>query len=201
MASLTGMDDDCTGLGRGSRVWYRADDSTWLLAELRDPPAPTSDEAAAAAARRKGLPLPQVAGITLLSGPSAGRPLDGVPAGAVMPANPEVQATIPDLTQLSYLNEPSILGNLALRYGADKIYTCAGPVLIALNPCKELPLYTDEVQHDYKSERRRRSMGRHDAAGAAVSTLPAAAQPGGPRRSNSGSWRGQQQQRRQQQWW
>ena len=32
----------------------------------------------------------------------------------------------------------------------DDIYTFAGPVLIALNPCKKLPLYTTEVANQYK---------------------------------------------------
>jgi hypothetical protein len=146
---LAGMDDDVMGLGRGSRVWYRQDASTWVLAEMRDAAAPPPPDAAR---KKNAPPPPATAGVTLLSGPSAGKPLDGVPVTALMPANPEVQATIPDLTQLSYLNEPSILGNLQLRYQADMIYTCAGPVLIALNPCKELPLYTEAVQHDYKSE-------------------------------------------------
>lgn len=36
------------------------------------------------------------------------------------------------------------------RYASDQIYTTAGPVLIALNPCKHLPLYTSEVAAAYK---------------------------------------------------
>jgi myosin-5 len=148
----SGMDDDVSALGRGSRVWYRQDPTTWVLAELREPAAAAPE----AAKPRKGAPPPPaVASITLASG----KPVDGVPVTELMPANPEMQATIPDLTQLSYLNEPSILGNLQLRYSQDMIYTCAGPVLIALNPCKELPLYSEEVQHDYKSEQRARGKG------------------------------------------
>lgn len=38
------------------------------------------------------------------------------------------------------------------RYKTDDIYTWAGPVLIALNPCKNLPLYTPEVAANYKRE-------------------------------------------------
>jgi myosin heavy subunit len=142
----SGMDDDVMNLGRGSRVWYKQDATTWVLAELREPAAAAPD---APKPKRGAPPPPAIASITLASG----KPVDGVPVTQLMPANPEMQATIPDLTQLSYLNEPSILGNLQLRYSKDMIYTCAGPVLIALNPCKELPLYTEEVQHDYKSER------------------------------------------------
>ncbi|GFH05914.1 Myosin motor domain-containing protein, partial [Haematococcus lacustris] len=61
-----------------------------------------------------------------------------------------LQEAIPDLTHLSYLNEPGILCNLGRRYAEDAIYTFAGPVLIALNPCKALPLYTTEVANTYK---------------------------------------------------
>ncbi|KAI8476203.1 MAG: P-loop containing nucleoside triphosphate hydrolase protein [Monoraphidium minutum] len=143
------MDDDVALLTKGSRVWYRSDASTWLLAELRDAPA-ANPAAADPKAAKKGVPA-ATAPITLLSGAAVGKPVDDVPTGQLVPANAEVQASIPDMTQLSYLNEPSILGNLQLRYAADKIYTCAGPVLIALNPCKELPVYTEEVQHAYKA--------------------------------------------------
>ncbi len=38
----------------------------------------------------------------------------------------------------------------AHRYNEDDIYTFAGPVLIALNPCKPLQLYTPEVANMYK---------------------------------------------------
>lgn len=38
------------------------------------------------------------------------------------------------------------------RYASDDIYTFAGPVLVAINPCKALPLYTPEVANAYKGE-------------------------------------------------
>lgn len=57
-----------------------------------------------------------------------------VDAGDLVPANPGVLDGAADLTGLTYLNEPSILHGLALRYAVDAIYTHAGPVLIALNP-------------------------------------------------------------------
>ena len=55
-----------------------------------------------------------------------------------------------DLTQLSYLNEPSILHDLNHRYGGDDIYTRAGPVLIAVNPFKRVDLYTEQHMSDYR---------------------------------------------------
>jgi hypothetical protein len=127
------MDDAVGALSRGSRVWYRHDAATWLLAEIRD--------AASGAIA-----------ITLLSGPQAGAELEGLQesGGVLVPANPALQQGIEDLTQLSYLNEPSILDNLTQRYEGDQIYTNAGPVLIAVNPCKALPLYTPQVACEYK---------------------------------------------------
>lgn len=77
-----------------------------------------------------------------------------VDSALVAPSNPKLQEGIPDLTHLSYLNEPGILYNLQYRYGGDQIYTFAGPVLIALNPCKALPLYTREVANTYKAAAR-----------------------------------------------
>ena len=58
----------------------------------------------------------------------------------MVPANPTLLDCVDDLTRLSYLNEPSILDNLRQRYGKDKIYTLAGPVLIAVNPYKRVRL-------------------------------------------------------------
>ena len=43
-----------------------------------------------------------------------------VPAAAVFPANPEVLEGAEDLTQLSYLNEPSVLHDLRHRYHPDR---------------------------------------------------------------------------------
>jgi len=75
-----------------------------------------------------------------------------VDSSLLVPANPAVQQAIADLTQLSYLNEPSILDNLTKRYDQEFIYTNAGPVLIAVNPCKNLPLYTSDIARQYKGE-------------------------------------------------
>jgi myosin-5 len=61
---------------------------------------------------------------------------------------------VEDLTHLSYLNEPSILHDLAVRYDDDDIYTTAGPVLIAINPYKRLPLYGPDTVAKYKGKSR-----------------------------------------------
>ena len=40
----------------------------------------------------------------------------------ILPANPDVLEGVDDLIQLSYLNEPSVLYNLRVRYSQDLIY-------------------------------------------------------------------------------
>eukprot|EP00882_Tetradesmus_deserticola_P029493 GHRQ01033038.1.p1 GENE.GHRQ01033038.1~~GHRQ01033038.1.p1 ORF type:complete len:327 (+),score=154.65 GHRQ01033038.1:84-1064(+) len=125
------MDETVGSLSKGSRVWYKQDAETWLLAEIKE--------------NSNGKPS-----VALISG-HPGKLLQGVEPSRPVPANPELQQAIADLTQLSYLNEPSILDNLSQRYGGEHIYTNAGPVLIAVNPCKHLPLYTPQVADQYKA--------------------------------------------------
>lgn len=126
------MDEAVAALDKGSRVWYKQDDKTWLLGELKE----------------------KSNGKTVSVQLSNGKTLSNADFANFVPANPALQQAIADLTQLSYLNEPSILDNLDQRYRQETIYTNAGPVLIAVNPCKNLPLYTPEVADQYKGEHR-----------------------------------------------
>jgi len=57
---------------------------------------------------------------------------------------------VDDLIGLTHLHEPAILHALRLRYDSDVIYTSTGPILIAINPFKSMPLYTDEVMEQYR---------------------------------------------------
>jgi myosin-5 len=125
------MDAAVSALGKGCRVWYRASNTSWQLADIKDKTAAGNYD------------------IIILA---SGKPEQNIDHTKLAPANPEIQAGIEDLTQLSYLNEPSILHDLWERYQQDSVYTNAGPVLIAVNPCKTLPLYTAEVAQQYKSE-------------------------------------------------
>lgn len=68
----------------------------------------------------------------------------------LVPANPDILDGVDDLMQLSYLNEPSVLYNLQYRYNRDIIYTKAGPVLVAVNPFKKVPLYGNDYIEAYK---------------------------------------------------
>ncbi|XP_052169711.1 myosin-1-like [Oryza glaberrima] len=67
-------------------------------------------------------------------------------------ANPEILDGVDDLMQLSYLSEPSVLYNLQYRYSQDLIYTKAGPVLVAVNPFKKVPLYGNEYIDAYRNK-------------------------------------------------
>ncbi|CAJ1977668.1 unnamed protein product [Sphenostylis stenocarpa] len=53
----------------------------------------------------------------------------------LVPANPDILDGVDDLMQLSYLNEPA---------------TKAGPVLVAVNPFKKVPLYGNDYIEAYK---------------------------------------------------
>ncbi|XP_028807595.1 myosin-2 isoform X2 [Neltuma alba] len=56
----------------------------------------------------------------------------------LLPANPDILKGVNDLMQLIYLNEPSVLHTLRFRYSQGMIYSKAGPILIALNPFKDV---------------------------------------------------------------
>nr|XP_018910382.1 PREDICTED: unconventional myosin-VIIa [Bemisia tabaci] len=58
--------------------------------------------------------------------------------------NPE--AGVPDMTTISNLDEKGINRNLQVRYLKDQIYTYSGTILVAVNPYKELSIYsTDHI--------------------------------------------------------
>lgn len=54
-----------------------------------------------------------------------------------------------DLITLPHLHEPAILHSLWERFNHGDIYTFTGPILIAVNPFKRLPLYTEEKLMTY----------------------------------------------------
>lgn len=59
---------------------------------------------------------------------------------------------VDDLIGLPHLHEPAILHALRLRYDSDIIYTSTGPILIAINPFKSMPLYTAEMMEAYRRQ-------------------------------------------------
>lgn len=60
-----------------------------------------------------------------------------------------------DLTNLSHLNEPSVLHAIKLRYSQLNIYTFSGIVLIATNPFQRLDqLYSSDIINAYAGKKR-----------------------------------------------
>lgn len=57
------------------------------------------------------------------------------------------------MIQLAYLNEPSVLHNLRVRYAIDQIYTYTGTILIAVNPFKDVSsLYGPMMMDLYRNK-------------------------------------------------
>ncbi|KAK9810086.1 hypothetical protein WJX72_004563 [[Myrmecia] bisecta] len=134
MAAGVWKQDTLEGLDKGSRVWYKASANEWRLGTLQS--SAEKAECSLALDSERGEGCGQV--IT-------------VQTSLLVPANPKILDGVNDLTTLSYLNEASILHDLRQRYGADDIYTHAGPVLIAINPFKRVPLYAPEIIQHYKA--------------------------------------------------
>ncbi|KAI9488412.1 P-loop containing nucleoside triphosphate hydrolase protein [Zychaea mexicana] len=76
--------------------------------------------------------------------------------GADLPPlrNPPKMENTDDLTNLSYLNEPSVLNTIRTRYMQHNIYTYSGIVLIAANPFARVQLYEPDIIQQYSGRRR-----------------------------------------------
>ncbi|CAL5341893.1 unnamed protein product [Camellia sinensis] len=110
------------------RVWCRLPNRQWELGQIQS----TSGEKST---------------VLLLDGTAV-----KVSTGELLPANPDVLEGVDDLIQLSYLNEPSVLHNLQYRYCHDIIYSKAGPVLIAINPFKDVHCYGNDFITAYREK-------------------------------------------------
>ncbi|BGP46432.1 Myosin type-2 heavy chain 1 [Rhodotorula kratochvilovae] len=88
---------------------------------------------------------------TTLSALSSASPPDVLPPLR----NPPVLEGTEDLTNLSYLNEPSVLHTILHRYSLRSIYTYSGIVLVAVNPFTSLSgVYDHSVVQAYASRRK-----------------------------------------------
>ena len=63
--------------------------------------------------------------------------------------NAPSDSDVDNLINLPYLHEPAILWTIQCRYNSGDIYTYTGPILIAVNPFKRLPLYTPQILEMY----------------------------------------------------
>ncbi|XP_071509587.1 unconventional myosin-XVI-like [Diadema antillarum] len=66
-----------------------------------------------------------------------------------------------DLATLPELTENTILQELMLRYSRDIIYTYVGDILVAVNPFKELPIYSRKSSQQYDDLLDRSSLTPH----------------------------------------
>lgn len=71
-------------------------------------------------------------------------------------------AEVDNLVTLNHLNEPSILYCLEYRFNQDLIYTFTGPFLIAMNPFKQLEIYSQQVFDMYQHFGLMKSQGTTD---------------------------------------
>eukprot|EP00913_Durusdinium_trenchii_P033034 g30925.t1 len=79
-----------------------------------------------------------------------------------------------DLSKLTHLHEPEVLHALQLRFDVDQIYTFCGPILIAVNPFKDIgDLYANAHDKKFKEPDMKDSEDRDDEARAEVLDLPA----------------------------
>ena len=60
---------------------------------------------------------------------------------------------LPDMVEIDELNLATLMQNLAARYAKDEIYTYVGPIILAMNPFKNMDkkLYSPDHMTLYKS--------------------------------------------------
>ncbi|MPC23537.1 Myosin heavy chain, muscle [Portunus trituberculatus] len=68
--------------------------------------------------------------------------------------NPPKYEKCEDMSNLTYLNDPSVLYNLKARYVNKLIYTYSGLFCIVVNPYKRYPIYTNRTVKIYQNKRR-----------------------------------------------
>ncbi|XP_029155873.1 myosin heavy chain, muscle isoform X12 [Nylanderia fulva] len=68
--------------------------------------------------------------------------------------NPPKYEKAEDMSNLTYLNDASVLHNLKQRYYAQLIYTYSGLFCVAINPYKRFPVYTGRCAKLYRGKRR-----------------------------------------------
>ncbi|EOD14449.1 myosin-like protein [Emiliania huxleyi CCMP1516] len=89
--------------------------------------------------------------VTVTPCDTGGDPVQLTAADVCPRSEAEPEEGVADAASLAFLNEPSLLDNIARRYAHDRIYTYVGPVLLAVNPYKTLAeLYSREAMDAYR---------------------------------------------------
>ncbi|EDO16376.1 hypothetical protein Kpol_1051p25 [Vanderwaltozyma polyspora DSM 70294] len=74
------------------------------------------------------------------------------PISKIFPVNPNIFDKVNDMSELTHLNEPSVLFNLENRYKDNLIYTYSGLFLVAINPYKNLDIYNQKIRELYHNQ-------------------------------------------------
>lgn len=72
----------------------------------------------------------------------------------IQKANPPKYDKVEDMSELTYLNEASVLHNLKERYFSSLIYTYSGLFCVVINPYKRLPIYSEGLIEEFKGKKR-----------------------------------------------
>ena len=67
----------------------------------------------------------------------------------LVPVDEQCLDGIEDMSQFAVLNEATICLNLKSRYDKDVIYTNIGDILVSVNPCKDLPIFSRDTMDVY----------------------------------------------------
>ena len=73
-------------------------------------------------------------------------------SGNLMPLHESSLKSEEDMVKLGDLHEAALLHNLRLRFMDDDIFTFIGPILVAANPYKAIPIYTPAYVQKYFSK-------------------------------------------------
>ncbi|CAO3658158.1 unnamed protein product [Rhizopus microsporus] len=77
-----------------------------------------------------------------------------IPKDKVYMMNPPKLDQVEDMAELLYLHEAAVVHNLTQRYRQNNIYTYSGLFLVAVNPYRNLPIYSSEIIKHYRKKRR-----------------------------------------------
>jgi hypothetical protein len=85
-----------------------------------------------------------------------------VPVSKIFQENADnVISNANDLTALTFLEEANVLSALKFRYTRELIYTSIAGVVVAINPCKRIPVYTKEIMMSYRTYSSVTQVGAH----------------------------------------